>query len=249
MRTMRFVITVGFLCCASSHGLTIPINAQEKSVKPGINDSFKNAQARNWVERWEREGREVFDQRQKILGHVGIKEGDVVADIGAGSGLYTRLFSAEVGDVGRVFAVDITTDFVHAIVIEARKKKINNVIGVICSDKSCDLPKQSIDIVFISATYHHFEFPLKTMASIHTALRDRGRVVIVDFERIPGKSSEFILGHVRADKETVRQEIESCNFKFVEEKKGFLQDNYMIVFEKKSTPKNSSANATGKDKK
>lgn len=210
---------------------------QDKSVKPGINDAFKNADPSRWVERWESEGREVYDLREKILEEINLQKGDVVADIGAGSGMFTRLFLEKVGEKGRVFAVDITANFVNTIVLSARKDKINNIIGVICSDTSCELPANSINVAYICDTYHHFEFPQKTMKSIHDALRDNGRVVIVDFERIEGKSSEWILGHVRAGKQTVQKEIESCGFEVVEEKKDMLKENYMIVFKKKPTEK------------
>ena len=207
-------------------------NAQEKSVRPGINDGFLKGNPSQWVERWEREGREVYDKRAQIAKLTGIKKGSVVADIGAGTGLFTNVFSQVVGNDGRVFSVDITSSFVYRIVKQARQKKINNIVGVICSSDSCDLPEKSIDIAYICATYHHFEFPEKTMKSIRRALKDDGRVVVVDFERIEGESSQFILGHVRAGKETVVTEIKNCGFELVKEEKGIMTDNYFLMFKK-----------------
>jgi predicted methyltransferase len=88
-----------------------------------------------------------------------------------------------------------------------------------------------VDLVFLCDTYHHFEFPFKTMASIHKALRPGGRLVLVDFHRIPGKSREWVLGHVRAGQEVFVKEIVTSGFKVVGEET-FLKENYLVRFEK-----------------
>ena len=67
---------------------------------------------------------------------------------------------------------------------------MKNVTGVVATDRSVELPAASIDLAFICDTYHHFEFPLRTMESLHRALRPGGQVVVIDFERIEGQSSD-----------------------------------------------------------
>ena len=64
------------------------------------------------------------------------------------------------------------------------------------------LPAESCDLIFNADVYHHFEFPDRTLESIFTALKPGGRLAVLDFERIPGDSSEWTLGHVRAGKAT-----------------------------------------------
>ena len=160
-----------------------------------------------------------------------LKRGMVVADVGAGTGLFTRLFAKEVGDKGKVYAVDISPKFIKHIKETCAKAGLKNVQGIVCKQTSVALPENSVDLVFICDTYHHFEFPFKTMASIHRALRRGGQVVVVDFHRIPGKSRDWILNHVRAGQETVIKEIVSCGFKKVGEEK-FLEENYLVRFEK-----------------
>ena len=100
------------------------------------------------------------------------------------------------------------------------------------------LPPRSVDLVFICDTYHHFEFPFKTMASIHEALRPGGRVIVIDFHRIEGKSRYWVLNHVRAGQEVVVKEIESSGFKKVAETK-LLKENYFVEFEKVAAKKKS----------
>lgn len=204
---------------------------QETSVRPGINKPFENPDVKEFVGKFEVESREVFVKRKDIVAAYKLKPGMAVADIGAGTGLFTRLFAKEVGPSGKVYAVDISKNFVEHILKTCKEEGLKNVVGVVCRPDSVELPPQSVDLAFICDTYHHFEFPFKTLASIHRALRPGGRMVVVDFKRIPGVSSEWVLNHVRAGQETVTKEILSCGFRVVEEPK-VLKENYYLVFEK-----------------
>ena len=205
--------------------------AQEKSVNPGINDSYKEPDPAEFRKRFETESREVFAHRKKIVAAAKVKPGMAVADVGAGTGLFTRLFAKAVGPEGKVYAVDIAKNFLRHIEKSTKENGIENVETVLATGDSSNLRPESVDLVFISDTYHHFEFPQKTMTSIHRALRPGGRVVVVDFHRIEGVSSEWVLNHVRAGQEVFRKEIEAAGFRLVEEPK-FLKENYYMTFEK-----------------
>jgi len=210
---------------------------QEKSVKPGINDAFRNPNVQEYVQRFEGESREVFLHRHKIVEACQIRPGQTVADIGAGTGLFTRLFSDAVGEKGRVIAVDIAKEFLDHIRATSAKLGQKNVETVLCTADSTELPENSIDVAFICDTYHHFEFPLKTMASLWRALKPGGRVIVIDFHRIPGKTKEWTLNHVRAGQEVFESEIvESGGFLKTREVKGILDENYFIEFTKSPTP-------------
>ena len=89
----------------------------------------------------------------------------------------------------------------------------------------------SIDVAFVCDTYHHFEYPTASVASLRDALKPGGRLVIIDFERIPGKTREWVLNHVRAGKEVFTKEIESVGFvKEKEVKVSGLKENYTLIF-------------------
>ena len=214
---------------------TPPTMAGETSVKPGVNKSFvdPNLNVDEYIERFEIESREVFLNRARILAACEIEKGDTVADVGAGTGLFTRLFSLEVGDEGWVYAVDIAPRFIEHINQEAVKHELGNITGVLCAENSINLPPRACDVVFVCDTYHHFEYPRSTLASINRALKDDGHLVVIDFERIEGQSREWLLDHVRAGKEVFLAEIENAGFTLVEEKQiaGF-EENYFLVFRK-----------------
>ncbi|MCA9074540.1 MAG: methyltransferase domain-containing protein [Planctomycetaceae bacterium] len=216
--------------------ITGSLPAQEKSVNPGINESFENPEVDTFVERFEREGRDAFDHRHEIVETIGLKPGMVIADVGAGTGLFTRLFCPKVGPEGQVIAVDIAENFVRHVEQTAEKDGCGNVIGVVCTADSVNLPPNSIDRAFICDTYHHFEFPTKTMQSIHAALKPGGQVILIDFHRIEGTSREWIMGHVRAGQEVFTKEICDAGFRQIEVKPDMLDESYFVVFEKVPSP-------------
>ena len=215
---------------------------QEKSVNPGINDTYKQPDPAEFRKRFETESREVFANREKIVEAAKVKPGMAVADVGAGTGLFTRMFAKAVGPEGKVYAVDIAENFLKHVARTAKAAKLENVETVLAAADSSKLPADSVDLAFLCDTYHHFEFPRKTMDSIHRALRMGGRLVVVDYHRIEGVSSEWILNHVRAGQEVFRKEIESAGFRLAEEPK-FLKENYYMIFERAEPPKADGAKA------
>ena len=212
--------------------LALPAAAQERSVAPGINERFMESRDfGEFVDQFEREGREIFDKRHEILKAVDLKPGMAVADIGAGSGLFTFLFAREVGPGGKVYSLEINPVMVNNIVRRAREQGYKHVEGQLSTAKSVPLPPASVDVIFTSDVYHHFEYPQVMLRAIGAALKPGGTLVIVDFERIEGVSRQRVLEHVRAGKETVIKEVEAQGFRFLGERK-VMQDNYFVTFEK-----------------
>lgn len=203
--------------------------AQPANPRSDINSVFLDPEFDAWVARFERHGREVYDRRHDIVAATGVKAGMVVADIGAGTGLFTRLFSTRVGASGKVYAVDISAAFVHNITRISRAQGQTNVTGVVNSQTGVGLAPQSLDLAFICDTYHHFDYPAAMMQSIRAALKPGGSVVVIDFRRIPGLSSPWVMGHVRADEAAVIDEIEASGFRLVEDR-DFLRTNYFLRF-------------------
>ena len=140
---------------------------------------------------------------------------------------------AQATATGKVYAVDISPGFIKHLRKRAKEKGLRNVEVVLSKENSAELADASVDVVFVCDTYHHFEYHTEMLRSIHSALRRGGRLVVIDFERIPGKSPQWLLKHVRAGKAEFKKEIEQAGFRFQEEVKfpGFRQ-NYFLRFEK-----------------
>ncbi len=205
--------------------------AQEQSVRPGINRHFVDPDWQRWVNTFERPGREVYDRRHAIVAASKVRPGMTVADIGAGTGLFTRLFAAAVAPGGTVYAIDIASTFIDNILRTSREQGLSNVTGIVNTPVDIGLPADAIDLAFISDTYHHFEYPQQTLASIHQALRSEGRVIIIDFRRDPRISSNWVMGHVRGNKAQVIQEMQAAGFRLVDDKP-LMRTNYFLEFVK-----------------
>ncbi len=241
MKNMPYAFRVALLLiCSSSYAVAQEAAAErelEQSIRPKINENFLDADldVEQWLQRFEGESREVFVGRDEVLQACDIAPGASVADIGAGTGLYTMLFAKAVGSEGWVFGVDIAPRFLEHLNERAGNTGVENLTAVLGSQRSVNLPPESIDLAFICDTYHHFEYPRSTLMSLHRALRNGGSLIIVDFERIPGESREWIVNHVRAGKEQFRREVEAAGFEFVEEVDiSSLKENYFLRFRKKS---------------
>ena len=207
----------------------------ETSVKPGINQNFldPNLKVDEWLQKFEVESREVFHHRKEILAACDLKPGMGVADVGAGTGLYTRMFAEAAGEKGWVYAVEINGKFIEHIQARAKQEGQANITGVLCPQDSVSLPPESIDRAFICDVYHHFEYPKSTMASLVKAMKPGAILVVVDFERIEGVTADWIMGHVRAGKEVFRKEIEDAGLTLVEEVKiEGVKENYVLKFTK-----------------
>lgn len=208
--------------------------AGKSKVDPKINEAFRKPDVKEYVKRFEAESRENYAHRHEIVAALGLEPGMAVADVGAGTGLFTRLFADKVGPSGKVYAVDISQSFLDHIAADAKKRGQTQVATVLGSQDSTNLPADSVDLVFLSDVYHHLEKPEKTLASIRKALRPRGRLVVIEFDRVEGRSSSFVIKHVRAGQAVFRKEIEDAGFSVVPTPDPpKLKENFFLRFEKR----------------
>ena len=210
--------------------------AQQATITPTakeLNKSF-DADATQWTQRFEHEGRAVYDKRFEILDAMGLKPGMDVADIGAGSGLVSRLIAGKVAPGGTVYAVDISKNMVEHITKTAREEHIPNLKAVLGDPRSPKLPPNSVDVVCIIDSYHHFEYPTDMLAEINKALRPDGVLVLIDFKRIEGVSRDYILKMVRAGEGTFTDEFLNAGFELVERRDDMFPENYLLKFKHRS---------------
>jgi SAM-dependent methyltransferase len=219
--------------CAQDAALAPP---SEPSVRPGINEKFlsEDLDVDRYVEVFEGESREIYTERSGIVAALELSPGMRVADVGAGTGVFLSAFDGAVGEQGRVYAVDISPKFLDHLRQRARDERLGSVEVVQGRADSVELPAGSVDLAFVCDTYHHFEYPSATLASLRAAIRPGGTLVVIDFERIPGESPDWVLGHVRAGKETFTQEIESAGFELERELRvEGVEENYVLRFRRR----------------
>jgi ubiquinone/menaquinone biosynthesis C-methylase UbiE len=204
------------------------------SVRPGINDRyFRPGAIATFTDEFEVERRDVIKSRDEIVAALALAPGMIVADIGAGTGAFLAPLSAGVGADGKLYAVDIVPAFLEHLRTRVAAEGLSNVEVVEGTPTTVELADASIDLMFLCDVYHHIEYPSVYARSLHRALRADGRLYVVEFERIPGKTSPSMLKHVRQDKATLIAELSAEGFVLEREITDVpLRENYMLVFHK-----------------
>ena len=135
-------------------------------------------QAADWLERPTREEEE---KTELLVDSLPIKRGEVVADICAGTGYFSRRLAKKVGEHGSILAVDIQPEMLDLLTNEMARLKITNVQPILGTITDPKLPAASVDLVLMVDVYHEFSHPYEMMEVICRALKPSGRVVFVEF--------------------------------------------------------------------
>jgi precorrin-6B methylase 2 len=131
-----------------------------------------------WLERPQREQEERTDL---LLDLLALKPGDVVADIGAGTGYFSLPVAQQVGEQGRVLAVDIQPQMLAIIERRMVSQDIYNVDRILATESDPRLPPEKIDLALMVDAYHEFSHPREVMEGVVASLAPGGRVVLVEY--------------------------------------------------------------------
>lgn len=176
------------------------------------------------------EPRDWQDTRE-IMDRLRISHGDMIADIGAGSGYFTIPLASRVGDKGMVFAEEIQIEMVNFISKKVEKLGLNNIRVVFGKVEDPSLLDDFFNLVFLTNTYHELEKPILMLENIRKDLKYNGRLAIIDWD--PEKKSPFGPPlDLRVSKETVINEVERIGFDLIERHR-FMPYHYFLVFRKK----------------
>ena len=160
------------------------------------------------------------------MDHLGIGEGSIVADLGAGGGWFTIRLARRVGPNGRVYAQDIQPEMIGAIDRRVEREGLKNVQTVLGTPQDPQLPAP-VDVVLIVDAYHEMDDPQTLLRNVRQSLRAGGRVGIVEYTRNghgPGPPMEE-----RVDPERVIRDAEAAGLR-LESRGNFLRYQYLLEF-------------------
>ena len=180
----------------------------------GINDRQKHFNELAGSAEW---------QPDKILQTLNIQKGWYIGDLGAGGGYYTFRFSEETGKEGRVFAADINRDFLEGIKKEAEKRNLHNVDTILALEDDSRFNDNSLDLIFIRNTFHHFTNRNSYMKGLAKKLKKNGKIAIIDYK------SEMLrfFGH-NISREDVLSAIENTGL-VIESEFDFIEKQYFFI--------------------
>ena len=181
-----------------------------------------------WLERADREKEE---SPTKMLEALKIKDGQVVADVGAGSGYHAFRMSKSVGAKGKILAVDIQQEMLDLMEKRAKKEKITNVEMVKGTINDPKLPKAGVDMILMVDVYHEFEFPYEMTVKMVEALKPGGRLVFVEF-RSEDQEVPIKLVHKMSERQVLKEMEDFTELEHDETIKT-LPWQHVIVFKKK----------------
>ncbi len=173
--------------------------------------------------------RDEWQKPDAVIQVLNLQEGQVVADIGAGSGYFTLRLAQAVGQKGRVFAVDVDEGMLGYLHQRLDKEKIQNVQVMHVPPHDPLLIDGSLDLAFVCDTYHHLEDRDVYLRKLRKALKPGGRLVIVDFYKKEGIPVGPPLS-MRLGEETVKKELQEAGLQ-VTEKLTFLPYQYILIAE------------------
>jgi ubiquinone/menaquinone biosynthesis C-methylase UbiE len=189
----------------------------------------------NWLERREREKEEHCS---KLLPALKIKEGDVIADIGAGSGFYTFPMAKLAGKKGKVLAVDIQPEMLNFIRARINAWRVTNVKPVQGTAVNPKLRPNSVDLILMVDVYHEFSHPYEMTKELVKALKPKGRMAFVEF-RLEDPNVPILVVHKMSQKQVIK-EMEPHPLRYVETI-DTLPWQHIMIFEKKDVANDAKA--------
>ncbi len=133
-----------------------------------------------WLDRWEREQEE---RPSRAIAALGLRQGAVVADVGAGSGYYTERLAKQVGPAGKVYATDIQPEMLRLVERRVRRAKLTNVETVLGTEDDPRLPRAALDLVLMVDVYHELQRPQQMLRRLKDTLAPGGRLVLIEFRK------------------------------------------------------------------
>ncbi len=198
-----------------------------QAAAPGTQMQHRHDDPRAYIASLEDPARDAYQKPDEVMKALALRPGEVVADIGAGSGYFTVRLARAVGESGRVYAVDISPDMVRHLNRRVRAEGLRNVVTVLSDPDDPLLPDASVDRFLIVDTWHHVEDRPAYLERMKRMLRPGGQVVHIDFQK-----RELPIGppmEMKIAREDLMRQMEDAGFRLSAEH-AFLPYQYFLVF-------------------
>jgi ubiquinone/menaquinone biosynthesis C-methylase UbiE len=212
------LLLVVILSAGHAQQTTMPPKTQDRPLKDRIASM-------------ERSERDAWQKPEEVVKVLNLKNGDVVADIGAGTGYFTRPLAKAVAPDGKVYAVDVAADILGYLRERAEQENLRNIVTIVSTEDDPKLPANTVDLAFFCDTTHHIANRVNFYRKMSTGMKPHSRLVIIDYP--PGSPHAPHRPEQHVSQSLAISEAGEAGFKYVKEFK-FLPYHYFLLFEKSS---------------
>ena len=190
--------------------------------------------AEEWVPTLEGRQRAATLKIDEVVSRLSLKAGMVVADIGAGSGVFSRPLAEAVAPSGKVYAVDIQQDLLDYINKRDQQDNIRNIQTVLGEFDDPKLPARDVDLAFINDVLHHIQHRAAYLKTLGAYLKPSGRIAIIEMDKNDPKTPHRSQPELLVGREEVEQWMSDAGFRQVEEYPDlFPGTKWFVVFARK----------------
>jgi 2-polyprenyl-3-methyl-5-hydroxy-6-metoxy-1,4-benzoquinol methylase len=196
--------------------------------------------AEEWIRTLERPERIASLKIDEVLARLDLKPGMVVADIGAGTGVFSRPFARAVAPGGKVYAVDVDQGLVDYIAQRAQQENLTNLHPVLGEFGDPKLPSRDVDVAFFHDVLHHIEHRETYLSTLASYLKSTARIVLIEID--PANPAHPHREHVEREhgmqlsKESAIHWLAALGFHPVREFDLFKGEKWFVIFERQVHP-------------
>jgi predicted methyltransferase len=218
-------VGVAMLLLGGAAGAAGPHPGGTPSDRATASHSF--ADVDYWSKVFDDPARDAWQKPTELVAALAPRPGQTVADLGAGTGYFSRYLADAVGPDGTVLAIEVEPTLVAHLRERAERERRATVVPVLASFDNPRLPAGGVDLIFIADTYHHLDRRQRYLPQLRRALRPGGRVAIVDWK--PGELPEGPPPDHKLSPERVIEEMRAAGFELADNL-DVLPYQYLLVF-------------------
>ena len=138
---------------------------------------------KDWIISLEQPERLAEIRMDERLAPLKLKPGDVVADIGAGTGVFTRAFAKAVGPTGKVYAEDIQQGLVDYINKRSKEEGLDNITAILGEFDDPKLPARDVDVAFFHDVFHAVEKKEVMLKNLVSYMKPKSRIALMEWDK------------------------------------------------------------------
>jgi len=215
------------LGCLSLVLISVPVHSQDTAKRDQHQMQQLHNDPKSYIGTLEDPKRDTYQKPHEVMTALNIKPGEVIADIGAGSGYFSFRLAHFVGDKGKVYAVDVSPDMIRHVNRRIRETKSTNVVTILADNDDPLLADKSVNRFFICDVWHHVENQIKYLSLMKKMLKPGGEIVMIDFHK-----KELPFGppmQMKIAREDLIKQMETNGFRLSKEHT-FLPHQYFLLF-------------------